>query len=146
MDRIIVGECRGAEMAEWLIAANSGAEGSATTVHADTPRRALDKILGLATKSPTSGSEGTLRREIAATIDIIVQTGLIDSRHVITHIEEVSNTIRQEAGIIATQTLFEYNRATGLHDVKSRPSDDLVSTLRQRGVPLQPNWFRGSLS
>jgi Flp pilus assembly CpaF family ATPase len=141
MDRIIVGECRGAEMAEWLIAANSGAEGSATTVHADTPRRALDKILGLATKSPTSGSETTLRREIAATVDIVVQAGLIDGKHVITHIEEVSKTVTN-SGLIATTTLFEYNRARGMHEVKARPSEDLVNILRQRSVPLNLNLFR----
>ena len=146
MDRIIVGECRGAEIAEWLIAANSGAEGSATTVHADNPRRALDKILALATKSPTAGSEMTLRREIAATIDIIIQAGLIDGRHVITHIEEISNSVRQDTGVIATTTLFQFDRTKGTHVVSARPSDDLVNTLRQRGVPINPEWFRGSAS
>lgn len=145
MDRIIVGECRGSEMAEWLIAANSGAEGSATTVHADNPRRALDKILGLATKSQTSGSENTLRREIAATVDIVVQAGLIDGKHVITHIEEVSKTVTT-SGVIATTTLFEYNRARGIHEVKARPSDDLQSVLRQRQVPLNMQLFRNPLS
>lgn len=145
MDRVIVGECRGSEMSEWLIAANSGAEGSATTVHADSPRRALDKILGLSTKSPTAGSETTLRREIAATVDIVVQAGLIDGKHVITHIEEVSKTVTN-SGLIATTTLFEYNRARGVHEVKARPSDDLQSILRQRGVPVNMGWFRGSLS
>lgn len=141
MDRVIVGECRGSEMAEWLIAANSGAEGSCTTVHADNPRRALDKILGLATKSPTSGSENTLRREIAATVDVVVQAGLVDGKHIITHIEEVSNTVTN-SGLIATTTLFEYNRARGVHEVKARPSDDLQSVLRQRGVSLNMAWFR----
>ena len=145
MDRVIVGECRGSEMAEWLIAANSGAEGSATTVHADNPRRALDKILGLATKSPTSGSEATLRREIAATVDVVVQAGLIDGKHVITHIEEVSNTVTS-TGLIATTTIFEFNRARGVHEVKARPSDDLQMMLRQRGVTLDMNRFRSSLS
>lgn len=141
MDRVIVGECRGSEMAEWLIAANSGAEGSATTVHADNPRRALDKILGLATKSPTAGTETTLRREIAATVDIVVQAGLIDGKHVITHIEEVSNTVTS-TGLIATTTLFEFNRARGVHEVKARPSDDLQSVLRMRGVPVNMTLFR----
>lgn len=145
MDRIIVGECRGSEMAEWLIAANSGAEGSATTVHADNPRRALDKILGLATKSQTSGSENTLRREIAATVDVVVQAGLIDGKHVITHIEEVSKTVTT-SGVIATTTLFEYNRARGMHEVRARPSDDLQSVLRQRQVPLNMQLFRSALS
>lgn len=146
MDRVIVGECRGAEMAEWLIAANSGAEGSATTVHADNPRRALDKILGLATKAPNSGSESTLRREIAATVDIVVQAGLIDGRHVITHIEEIMTGGRVEAGTFTTTTLFEFNRARGVHEALNRPSDALQAVLRQRGVPVNMNWFRGPLS
>lgn len=142
MNRIVVGECRGAEMAEWLIAANSGAEGSLTTVHADNPRRALDKVLALATKSPTAGSEGTLRREIAATVDVIVQAGLIDGRHVVTHIEEVSNTVRDASGLIATTSLFEFDRNIGAHLCKGQPSEDLVSRLAQQGVPINAAWFR----
>lgn len=146
MDRIVVGECRGGEMAEWLIAANSGAEGSATTVHADNPRRTLDKLLSLASKSHTSGTEQTLRREIAATVDIVVQAGIIDGKHVITHIEEVSNTVRAEQGIIATQTLFEYDRGTGTHVVKSRPTDEMLNLFKQRGIALSPAIFHGALS
>ncbi|MGV8909292.1 MAG: ATPase, T2SS/T4P/T4SS family [Propionicimonas sp.] len=145
MDRIIVGEVRGAEMAEWLIAANSGAEGSATTIHADNPRRALDKMLALATKSPTSGSESTLRREIAATVQMVVQAGLVDNRHRITHIEEISNQVRQETGVIASTTLFEFDRTLGRHVVRHRPSDDLMNLLRQRGVNVNPAWFAGAL-
>lgn len=141
MDRVIVGECRGAEMAEWLIAANSGADGSATTVHADNPRRALDKILALATKSPTSGSEETLRREIAATIDIVIQARLIDGQNVITHIEEIVNTVGNN-GVITSTTLFEYNPATRTHEVKALPSEAIQATLRSRGVPINVADFR----
>lgn len=142
MDRVIVGECRGAEMAEWLIAANSGAEGSATTVHADNPRRALDKILGLSTKSQTSGTEATLRREIADTIDIIIQAGLVDGKHVITHIEEVSKTVVQATGLISTTTLVGYNRAKGVHEVLAMPSAELQARMRSRGVPIDMGYFR----
>jgi len=145
MDRIIVGEVRGAEMAEWLIAANSGAEGSATTVHADSPRRALDKMLALATKSPTSGSESTLRREIAATVQLIIQAGLVDGRHRITQIEEISNQVRRETGVIASTTLFEFDRSLGRHVVRHRPSDDLMNLLRQRGVSVNAAWFAGAV-
>ena len=37
-DRIIVGECRGAEALDMLQAMNTGHDGSLTTVHANTPR------------------------------------------------------------------------------------------------------------
>jgi len=144
MDRVIVGETRGGEMAEWLLAANSGAEGSATTVHANSPRRTLDKILGLATKSSTSTSEAQLRKEIASSIDVIVQVGLVDGRHVVTEIEEVTSTVVQATGQIQTSTLFEFDRTKGQHINKARPSDEFAALLASRGVPLNPAWFRNA--
>src|SRR5215210_3494907 len=50
-DRIIIGECRGAEALDMLQAMNTGHDGSLTTVHANTPREALSRIelmIGLA--------------------------------------------------------------------------------------------------
>src|ERR1700749_3676626 len=43
-DRIIVGELRGKEAFSFLRAVNTGHPGSITTVHADTPRGAIDQI------------------------------------------------------------------------------------------------------
>jgi pilus assembly protein CpaF len=142
MDRVIVGETRGAEMAEWLLAANSGAEGSATTVHANSARRALDKILSLATKSHTATSEKQLRREIAATINIIVQVGLVDGRHVVTEIEEISDTISATNEQIQTNKIFEYDRTLLKHVVRMRPSDEFINQLNERGVSLNRAWFK----
>ncbi len=141
MNRVVVGELRGAEAAEFLVAANSGAEGSLTTIHADSPRRALDKLLSLATKSPTAASEQTLVREIAQSVDIVVQASIIDGRHVVTAIEEITRTVNQ-SGLITSQPLFTYDRATGQHRAAGRPSDDLLNTLAQRGVTVDMSWFR----
>lgn len=140
-DRIIVGEVRGGEMAEFLIAANSGADGSMTTVHAADPRRTLDKMLSLAMKSDSAKSENSVRRDIAATVQIIVQASLIDGQHIITHIEEVSNTIRESSNTIATQNLFYYDRNRGIHVPGTRPSESLQSYMAQRGVKVDPSWF-----
>src|SRR5215211_2927161 len=43
-DRIIVGECRGAEALDMLQAMNTGHAGSMTTLHANTPRDALARL------------------------------------------------------------------------------------------------------
>ncbi|MBN2784902.1 MAG: Flp pilus assembly complex ATPase component TadA, partial [Pontiellaceae bacterium] len=43
-DRIVVGECRGAEALDMLQAMNTGHEGSLTTIHANTPRDALARL------------------------------------------------------------------------------------------------------
>lgn len=140
-DRIIVGEIRGGEMGEFLIAANSGADGSMTTVHAANPRMTLEKMRTLAMKSEFAKDERTVAREIASTVQLIVQASLIDGQHIITHIEEVSDTIREQNNVIATQTLFEYDRNTGRHVSKMRPSEKLQNYMAQRGVMVDPSWF-----
>jgi pilus assembly protein CpaF len=43
-DRIIVGECRGAEALDMLQAMNNGVEGCMSTVHANTPRDAFSRL------------------------------------------------------------------------------------------------------
>ena len=43
-ERIIIGECRGAEALDMLQAMNTGHEGSMTTLHANTPRDALARL------------------------------------------------------------------------------------------------------
>lgn len=141
-DRIIVGETRGSEMAEFLIAANSGADGSMTTIHAQDPRKALSKMSNLASRSADSQSEISINKDIASTVQVIIQTGLIDGRHVVTHIEEISNIIRQDTGQIATTTLFEYDRRTGQQVPKGRPSDALKNFLAARNVQVDLGWFQ----
>ena len=145
MDRVIVGEVKGPEMTEFLIAANSGADGSCTTVHADSPRRALDKMLTLATKSRNTASEAALQREIAATVDLIVQLNLIDGKHVVTAIEEVPGGVTAgDAKVVVSQPLFEYDRATKQHRASGSPSDQMLLILANRGVPVAKEWFTTS--
>lgn len=142
-DRIIVGEVRGGEMAEFLIAANSGADGSMTTMHASTPKLTLDKMISLTMKSGNSKSETSVARDIASTVQIIVQMALIEGRHIITHIEEVTRVVRKETGGIVTQTLFAYDRDRDTFVPQQRPSAELTSFLAQRGVEIDNSWFRG---
>lgn len=141
-DRIIVGECRGFEMGEFINAANSGADGSMTTIHASSPRQALDKMVSLCLKADDSKSEMTILRDIASTVQLVIQTNLIEGRHIISQIEEVSNTIRKEGASIATTTLFEYDRNSDVYVAKSRPSEQLVAYMASRGVKVDLNWFK----
>lgn len=142
-DRIIVGEVRGGEMGEFLIAANSGADGSMTTMHASSPKLTLDKMISLTMKSGTAKSETSVARDIASTVQIIVQMALIEGRHIITHIEEVTRVIRKETGGIVTQTLFSYDRDRDVFVPQQRPTSELASFLAQRGVEIDNTWFRG---
>jgi pilus assembly protein CpaF len=140
-DRIIVGEIRGAELAEFLSAANSGADGSMTTVHASSPRQTIEKMLSFAMKSPSAKNEKSVYRDIASTVQIIVQTARVDGRHVISQIEEISDTVLASGNGIATSPLFEFNRSTGQFTSQGRPTDSLQQFLGQRGVKVDPAWF-----
>lgn len=51
-DRILVGEVRGAEALDLLMAWNTGHEGGAATVHANNPEAALDRIALLVSMNP----------------------------------------------------------------------------------------------
>lgn len=142
-DRIIIGEVRGTEVEQFLHAANSGADGSMTTIHASSPRQALDKISSLVLKAGGDGkSEVSTLRDIASTIQVIIQTGIIDGRHYITKIEEVSNTIRKEVGAIASATLFEYDRERDVFVPSNSPSEDLINYMQLRGVPVDIRLFQ----
>jgi len=141
MDRVIVGETRGPEMSEWLIAANSGAEGSATTLHASSTRRALDKILSLASKSGYNQSEDQLRRDIAAAIDFVVQVAFVDGRYVVSAVEEITNTVSQATGQIQSSPIFVYDRVRGTHIAKNRPGDEFLHRMEANGSQLDPSWF-----
>lgn len=140
--RIIVGECRGAELSEFLIAANSGADGSLTTLHAADPRMTLEKMISLAMKAEGSKNENTVRRDIASTVQLVVQATIINGRHIISHIEEISRTVNNTTGVIGTQTIFEYDRINESFRSDNLPSTELQSYMSQRGVGIEMGWFR----
>lgn len=142
-DRILVGEIRGAEMGDFLVAANSGADGSMTTIHAGDPRRCLSKIVGFALKGEGAKNEASIARDIANTIQLVVQLMNIDGRHYVTQIEEVGNSVRGDNSTISTTTLFRFNRNTGMFEAENRPSDDLIDFMSQRGVRVDMDWFKG---
>ena len=72
-DRIILGELRGVEAFTFLRAINTGHPGSLTTIHADTPARAVEQLALMVLQS---GSQ--LRREdvvgyVESAVDVFVQ-------------------------------------------------------------------------
>lgn len=105
-DRIVVGECRGAEAFDMLAAMNTGHEGSLTTLHANSPRDALSRLETMILMAGMDLPLSAVREHIAASIDFVVQQARLPSGHrLITAVVEVSGT---ESGRILTQTLFEY--------------------------------------
>ncbi len=103
-DRIVIGECRGAEAFDMLAAMNTGHEGSLTTLHANSPRDALARLETMILMAGMDLPLAAVREHIAASIDLIVQqVRLADGRRVITAIVEVTG---MESGRIQLQDLF----------------------------------------
>ncbi|MBX7494869.1 P-type DNA transfer ATPase VirB11 [Qipengyuania sp. 6B39] len=71
-DRIILGELRGKEAATFLRAINTGHPGSLTTIHANSPRHAIDQLALLASQG-LAMDRNDAADYIRATVDVIVQ-------------------------------------------------------------------------
>ncbi len=71
--RIVVGEVRGPEALDMLLAMNTGHEGSLTTIHGNSPRDALDRLATLAMMAEERLSSEVLTKMVARTIDLVLQ-------------------------------------------------------------------------
>lgn len=119
-DRIVVGECRGAEAFDMLTAMNTGHEGSLTTLHANSPRDALARLEAMTLMAGLDLPLAVVREHIASSVDILVQQArLSDGRRVVTAIVEITG---MESGRIQLQELFRYEPGRGFADTGIRPS------------------------
>ena len=72
-DRIILGELRGKEAFTFLRSVNTGHPGSMTTIHADTPSRAVEQLALLVLQSGAQLRWEDVIHYVRASIDIFVQ-------------------------------------------------------------------------
>jgi len=72
-DRIILGEVRGAEAVDMLQAMSTGHDGSMATIHANSPREALDRLEILVGFAATNSEPRSLRRYIANSVQVVIQ-------------------------------------------------------------------------
>jgi pilus assembly protein CpaF len=104
-DRIVVGECRGAEALDMLQAMNTGHDGSLTTIHANNSADVilrLEVLVQMAADLPVE----SIRSQIASAIDVIVQLKRMrDGRRCLSQITEVSG-INPLTGKLEMRDLF----------------------------------------
>ncbi|RMF12537.1 MAG: FHA domain-containing protein [Candidatus Dadabacteria bacterium] len=118
-DRIIVGECRGAEALDMLQAMNTGHDGSLTTVHANSPRDALARIETMCLMADVGLPHEALRDQVARAIDLVVQLGRFrdGSRRIV----EIAELTGREGNVIQLQTLYRWDGATGCWQASGYP-------------------------
>lgn len=107
-DRIIVGECRGAEALDMLQAMNTGHDGSMTTCHANNPRDALSRLENMVMMAGFELPSSAIREQIASAIHLIVQqTRMPDGSRKIVKISEVTG---REGSMILLQDIFTFEQ------------------------------------
>jgi type IV secretion system protein VirB11 len=85
-DRIILGELRGPEAASFLRAVNTGHPGSITTVHADSPRGAVDQLSLLVLQAGLNLGRAEISEYVRGIVDVFVQLSRRDGRRAISQI------------------------------------------------------------
>jgi len=105
-DRIVVGECRGAEALDMLQAMNTGHEGSLTTIHANTPRDALARLETMVLMAGMDLPVRAIREQVASAVHVICQIARFsDGSRKVSRITEVTG---MEGDRITLQDIFEY--------------------------------------
>jgi len=146
-ERIIIGECRGAETLDMLQAMNTGHEGSLTTIHANTPRDAVARMETMITMAGFELPLKALRQQIASAVDLVVQASRLQGGpRKITHITEI---LGMEQDTIVMQDIYHYEkegidengRAFGRFEATGvRPN--FMDRLEAAGVRLPSSAFR----
>jgi pilus assembly protein CpaF len=146
-DRIVVGECRGAEALDMLQAMNTGHDGSLTTIHSNSPPEALARLETLVLMAGLELPSRAIREQIARCIHVIVQQSRLgDGSRKVTHISEVEAL--DASGVIAVRNIFEFDRTGVAEDgtvigdfdatgyLPSFVQELIVRGLLRKGEPL----------
>jgi len=145
-DRIIIGECRGAEALDMLQAMNTGHDGSLTTIHANDTRDALSRLEIMVGMAGFDLPIWVIRRQIASAIHIVIQVSrLLGGARKVVKISEVTGiegdnfvmhdlfTFKQ-TGVDAERKAQGYFQATGI-----RPN--CLARFAALGTPLSNELF-----
>ena len=145
-DRIVVGEVRGEEALDMLQAMNTGHDGSLSTIHANSARDGISRLEHMIGMAGVSISPNVIRQQIAAALDLIVQTErLSDGRRAVISVQEITG---MEQNVVNMQEIFQFKRlgvdengkvqgefrATGI-----RPM--MMQRIKERGVALDEGVF-----
>jgi pilus assembly protein CpaF len=150
-DRIIVGECRGAEALDMLQAMNTGVEGSMSTVHANTPRDAFSRLETMVMMADLEIPTRVILQQLASAIKMVVQVSrLQDGTRKMISISEVLG-VRDDK--LQMQEIFTFERVgvTDAGKVQGRfratgISPRVLERLRVSGIQVPHNIFEETVN
>ena len=144
-DRIIVGECRGAEALDMLQAMNTGHDGSMTTLHSNSPRDTLARLETMVLMAGFDLPLRAIREQISSALHLIVhQERMRDGTRKIVNVTEVQG---MEGEVITMSDIFVFEKQ-GIENGKVigrliptglRPK--FIDRLEAAGIRLPPSVF-----
>jgi pilus assembly protein CpaF len=108
-DRIVIGEVRGGEALDLLMALNTGHEGALSTVHANSPEDALRRVETLALMAGVGLPHEAIREQLGRGLDLVIHLARLSdgSRKVV----EVAEVVRA-AGSVGVRSLYRLGSET----------------------------------
>ncbi len=107
-DRIVIGECRGAEVLDMLQAMNTGHDGSMTTLHANSTRDVLTRMHSMILLSGIELPVRAINEMVASAIDMVVHINRFsDGTRKLTGITEVVGLDKEFQLVLADVFVFE---------------------------------------
>ena len=145
-DRIIVGECRSAEALDMLQAMNTGHDGGMTTVHANAPRDALNRLETMVLMAGIELPSRAIREQIVSALHFVVHTRRFDDG--VRRVESVAEITGMESGTPLLQDIFRFTQ-TGRANRKIVGSfqptgivPKLMHELRDKGIDVSLALFQ----
>lgn len=105
-DRIILGECRGAEAFDMLQAMNTGHDGSMSTIHANTTRDAVTRIENMVLMGQTSLPARAIRQQIVSAVDLILQIERM--RDGVRRCTQITEVCGLEGEVVVLNDIFQW--------------------------------------
>jgi len=149
-DRIICGECRGAEAFDCLQAMNTGHSGSMVTAHSNSPEDMLLRLENMVVQAGQNLPSRAIREQIVSAINIVVQQNRFEcGSRKITNISELTGI--DEDGKIIVQDIF-YFKIDGI-DKNNKIKGSFMATgwipeffdkLQKRGIDVDMSIFNNA--
>ncbi|MBQ9005851.1 MAG: CpaF family protein [Atopobiaceae bacterium] len=117
-DRIVVGECRGAEAIDMLQAMNTGHDGSLTTLHAGTADEAIMRLVLMARFGMDLPAD-IIKEQIATALDLIVMSARLEDGT--RRITSLSTVRRHPEGGVLLEEVVSFDLATRTWELLREP-------------------------
>lgn len=107
-DRIIIGECRGAEAFDMIQAMNTGHDGSMSTIHSNSTREAMSRLENMIVMSGHELPNSAIKSYIIDAVDIVVQVSRMrdGKRRVI----QISEIVGLDNDRITVRDIFQFKQ------------------------------------